>query len=221
MRVIRGHIETGYARVKLKVKPTWDIEIIKAIRAKFPDLPLMLDANSAYTLADVDHLAQFDAYNLMMIEQPLAYNDIYEHGILQQRIKTPICLDESITSLNDVLIAHQVGALGVLNLKPARVGGLCESVKIYRACVEHDIPLWIGGMLETGIGRATIVSFASLPAVNLPSDISATARYFADGHDISEPPFILENGHLHVPDGQGIGVTMQRDRLDNAKWDLQ
>jgi len=215
LTIIRKRLEQGYGRIKLKIKQGWDVELAKGVRDALPDITLMLDANSDYTLADADHLKQLDAFNLLMIEQPLAYYDIYEHGKLQAQLKTPVCLDESVKSANDLLLAMQVGAISILNLKPARVGGYSESLDIYRICVENDLPLWIGGMLETGVGRAANVAFASLPGVTLPCDISATDRYFDP--DISEPSFVLgDNSTLAVPDGYGIGVDVQRERLEAA-----
>jgi O-succinylbenzoate synthase len=219
LTIIRKRLDQGYKRIKLKIKRGSDVELARGVRAAFPDISLMLDANSDYTLADADHLAQLDAFNLLMIEQPLAYYDIYEHGQLQKRLKTRICLDESVKSANDLLLALQVDATRILNLKPARVSGYSESLKIYRVCVEHNLPLWVGGMLETGVGRAANVAFASLPGVTLPCDISATDRYFDP--DISEPPFELgPDSTLAVPDGYGIGVEVQRERLDEAaaRW---
>ncbi len=216
IEAVRGRLKQGYGRVKLKIKRGWDVDVARAVRAEFPAILLMLDANSDYEPADAERLAVLDQFDLLMIEQPLSHDDIYQHGKLQKRLKTRICLDESVKSASDLNIALQVGALGILNLKPARVGGFSESLEIYRICVEHDLPLWIGGMLETGVGRAANIAFAALPAVNLPSDISATDRYFAA--DISEPPFVLGAGStLAVPDGCGIGVEVQRDRLEEAK----
>ncbi len=213
---IRQRLQQGYGRIKLKIKRGWDLEVARAARAEFPDVPLMLDANSDYAIEDADHLAQLDQFNLMMIEQPLAHDDIFQHGRLQARLNTPICLDESVKSASDLQLALQVGAIGVLNLKPARVGGFSESLEIYRICVAQELPLWIGGMLETGVGRAANVAFAALPGVTLPSDISATDRYFAS--DISEPPFALGAGStLATPEGSGIGVDVQRDRLEEAE----
>ena len=175
----------------------------KAVRDQFPDIMLMLDANSAYTLEDAEHLKLLDQFNLIMIEQPLSYDDIYEHSKLQPQLETPICLDESIYSAHDWKIALALGAGKILNLKPTRVGGYAESLKLYELCVENENPLWIGGMLETGIGRAANVAFASLPGVTLPSDISATDRYFDP--DITEPPFVLnDDSTLSLPDGIGI-----------------
>ncbi len=216
INVVRQRLAQGYGRIKLKIKRGWDIEVARAVRAEFPDILLMLDANSDYTIEDAERLAALDKHDLLMIEQPLSHDDIYAHGILQRRLKTRVCLDESVKSASDLNIALQVGALGILNLKPARVGGFTECLEIYRICVEHDLPLWIGGMLETGVGRAANLAFAALPAVNLPSDISATDRYFAA--DISEPPFVLgEDSTLAIPDGYGIGVEVQHDRLEEAK----
>lgn len=215
LKIINKRLSQGYGRIKLKIEPGWDVELARGVRAALPDVMLMLDANSAYTLADTDHLAQLDAFNLLMIEQPLADDDIYEHSKLQPRLKTRICLDESIKTASDLRLALEIGALRILNLKPARVGGFSESLEIYKICVENSLPLWIGGMLETGVGRAANVAFASLPGVTLPCDISATDRYF--NPDITEPPFVLgANSTLAVPAGSGLGVEVQRDRLDAA-----
>ena len=214
--VVNRRLKEGYGRIKLKIKRGWDVEVARAVRAAQPDILLMLDANSDYEPEDADRLAELDQFDLLMIEQPLAHDDIFHHGQLQRRLKTRVCLDESVKSASDLRIALQIGAIGVLNLKPARVGGFRESLEIYRICVDNELPLWIGGMLETGAGRAANVAFAALPAVNLPSDISATDRYFAA--DLTEPPFVLEpDSSLAVPDGYGIGVEIQRDRLAEAK----
>jgi len=214
--LIQKRLDEGYQRIKLKIAPGWDLDLARAVRQRFPDIVLMLDANSAYSLADADHLRQLDEFNLLMIEQPLAYNDIYEHSLLQPQLSTPICLDESIHSAGDWRLAHELGAGKILNLKPTRVGGFTESLKLYELCVERGIPLWIGGMLETGIGRAANLAFAALPGVTLPSDISATDRYFDP--DITEPPFVLGDGSaLKLPAGVGIGVEVQPDRLAEAE----
>ncbi len=216
LALIQKRLDEGYGRIKLKIEPGWDVELARAARQRFPDIMLMLDANSAYTLADSEHLRQLDQFDLLMIEQPLAYDDIYEHSQLQPRLRTPVCLDESIYSAQDWRIALALGAGKILNLKPTRVGGYTESLAIYQLCVETRTPLWIGGMLETGIGRAANLSFAALPGVTLPSDISATDRYFDP--DITEPPFALQPGSsLKLPEGPGIGVEMQRDRLAEAE----
>ena len=216
LALIQRRLDEGYGRIKLKIEPGWDVELARAVRSRFPNISLMLDANSAYTLNDAGLLKELDQFDLLMIEQPLAYDDIYEHSQLQPQLKTAICLDESITSAHDWRIAMRLGAGRILNLKPTRVGGYTESLKIYRLCQETATPLWIGGMLETGIGRAANLSFAALPAVNLPSDISATNRYFDP--DISEPPFELAPGStIRLPDGPGIGVEVQRERLAEAR----
>ena len=215
---VRLRLAQGYGRIKLKIKRGWDVQVAQAVRAEFPDIMLMLDANSDYRLSDAEHLAKLDAFDLLMVEQPLAHDDIYKHGALQARLKTRVCLDESIKSASDLQVALAVGAIQVLNLKPARVGGFSEALELYRICVQHGLPLWIGGLMETGIGRAANLSFAALPAVSLPSDISATDRYFDP--DLSEPPFVLGPGStLAVADGAGIGVQVERQRLEQAKQD--
>jgi o-succinylbenzoate synthase len=216
---IRLRLGQGYQRIKLKIKPGWDVELARAVRAVFPEITLMLDANSAYTLADADYLKQLDVLNLLMIEQPLGYNDIYEHSKLQPQLQTPICLDESIHSANDLRLALDLGACRILNLKPARVSGYTESLEIYQICVTQQLPLWIGGLLETGVGRAANLAFASLPGVTLPCDISATDRYYAP--DLTEPAFFLgANSTIAVPQGAGIGVEVQMDRVEAAakRW---
>ena len=218
--IIQKRYNQGYRRIKLKMQPGWDVELARGVRDALPDITLMLDANSAYTLADADHLAELDAFNLLMIEQPLDDEDIYEHSKLQPLLQTPICLDESIKTNNDLKLAIALSAARIVNLKPVRVGGYVESLAIYQTCVANKFPLWIGGMLETGVGRAANVAFASLPGVTLPSDISATDRYY--NPDLTEPPFVLQEGStLAVPDGAGIGVVMQRDRLAEAEARFQ
>ena len=219
LALIQKRLDEGYGRIKLKIEPGWDVELARAVRERFPNITLMLDANSAYTLADAERLKQLDQFDLLMIEQPLAYDDIYEHSQLQPQLSTPICLDESIYSAHDWRVALRLGAGRILNLKPTRVGGYSESLEIYRLCQETETPLWIGGMLETGIGRAANLSFAALPAVDLPSDISATNRYFDP--DITEPAFELAPGSaIRLPAGPGIGVEVQRERLaeGEARW---
>lgn len=219
LAIIEKRLKEGYARVKLKIKPGWDVELARGVREVYPDMSLMLDANSAYTLSDIDHLKQFDAFNLLMLEQPLAYNDIYQHSKLQPHLKTPICLDESIYTADDARLAVEIGGAKIINLKPARVGGFTESLDLYQFCAESETPLWIGGLLETGVGRAANVAFASLPAVTLPCDLSATDRYFDP--DLTDPPFVLEEGsRISVPTEAGIGVTVNRERLQEAtsRW---
>lgn len=213
--VIGKRLNEGYSRIKLKIKPGWDIELARGVRKAFPDILLMLDANSAYTLADMEYLKEMDEFNLLMLEQPLGYYDIYQHSQLQPQLTTPICLDESIHSADDARLALALGACRIINLKPSRVSGFTESLEIYKVCIENETPLWIGGMMETGIGRAANVAFASLPGVTLPCDISATNRYFET--DLTEPPFILNaDSTLTVPKGSGIGVEVVEARVEAA-----
>jgi O-succinylbenzoate synthase len=222
LEVIRKRLAQGYQRIKLKIKPGWDVELARGVRRELPDILLMLDANSAYTLADASHLQQLDAFNLLMLEQPLGYTDIYEHSKLQPQLQTPICLDESILSVDDARLALDLGACRIINLKPARVSGYTESLEIYKLCVEREVPLWIGGLLETGIGRAANLAFASLPGVTLPCDISATDRYF--NPDITEPPFVIRpDSTIAAPTGPGIGVEVIAERLAAAEalWTQQ
>jgi len=219
LAIITKRLEQGYKRIKLKIKPGWDVELARWVRKVYPDITLMLDANSAYTLDDAAHLAQLDEFNLLMLEQPLGYNDIYQHSKLQPQLKTAVCLDESIHSADDARLALELGACRIINLKPARVGGYTESLEIYKLCVENNVPLWIGGLLETGVGRAANLAFASLPGVTLPCDISATDRYYDP--DITEPPFVLgENSTIAVPMQPGIGIEVQWDRVEQAvaRW---
>jgi O-succinylbenzoate synthase len=220
LETIRLRLSQGYQRIKLKIEPGWDVELARGVRAELPDVMLMLDANSAYTLDDAEHLKQLDEFNLLMIEQPLGYHDIYEHSKLQPQLKTPICLDESIHSADDLRLALELGACRILNLKPGRVSGFTESLEIYKLCIERELPLWIGGMLETGVGRAAHVAFASLPGVTLPCDISATDRYF--NPDITEPPFVIRpDSTIEVAKGLGSGVEVKLERVQEAtqRWE--
>jgi len=190
------------------------------VRSAYPDIMLMLDANSAYTLDDAEHLKKLDRFNLLMLEQPLGHDDIYEHSKLQPQLETPICLDESIRCANDVRLALELGACRIINLKPPRVSGLDEACAVHKVCYDEGVPLWIGGMLETGVGRAQNVAVASLPGVTLPSDISATNRYY--NPDVADPPFVLnaEDSTLDVPSAVGTGVTVNRAWIDEAdrRW---
>jgi O-succinylbenzoate synthase len=217
LAVIEKRLREGYRRIKLKIKPGWDVELLRTVRATYPDIVLMADANSAYTLADVPLLKKLDDLNLLMIEQPLGYMDIYQHSKLQPQLRTPICLDESIHNTDDVRLAVEIGAGRIINLKPGRVGGLTESLNLHAFCVEHHVPLWIGGMLETGIGRAANLAVASLPGVTLPSDLSATNRYYDP--DITHEVFALnkEDSTINVLTTPGLGVTIHPDRLAAAE----
>jgi O-succinylbenzoate synthase len=205
----------GYSRIKIKIKPGWDVDIVRQVRERFPGAPLMVDANSAYTLEDAGHLAGLDEYGLLMIEQPLAYDDLVDHAVLQQQLKTPICLDESIATLAAARAALALGSGRIINIKPGRVGGLTVARAIHALCQEQGIPVWCGGMLETGIGRAHNVALASLPGFTMPGDISGSARYFHE--DLVEPAFVVNNdGTMTVPTGPGIGVEVVPDRVDAA-----
>lgn len=210
--IIAARLEEGYKRVKLKIKPGWDIELIDEVRKVYPEIPLMADANSAYTLNDMDRLAAMDDYSLMMIEQPLAYNDIIDHAELQSRLKTPICLDESIHSLEDARKALKLGSCKIINIKIGRVGGLTQSRKIHDLCLEQGIPLWCGGMLESGIGRAHNIAITSLPNFVLPGDTAASSLYWAE--DIIEPEVTVENGLINVPNALGIGYEASMEKIN-------
>jgi O-succinylbenzoate synthase len=221
LSTIQGYLDEGYGRVKLKIKPGWDVEMLREVRQAFPNVKLMADANSAYTLDDASLLRQMDDLNLLMIEQPLGYDDIYEHSLLQPQLATPICLDESLHTVGDVQLAHALGACRIVNLKPQRVGGLFNSVAIHNFCYKNGMPLWVGGMLETGVGRAASLALASLPGISLPSDLSATKRYYDP--DIAEPPFDLNPGTstITVPSEIGLGVAVDMGRLAAAEARFQ
>ncbi len=203
LRIIDGHVNEGYKRMKVKIKPGWDVDVIREIRKQFPDVPLMADANSAYTLDDIDLLKKLDEFNLMMIEQPLAADDIIDHAKLQKEITTPICLDESIHSYEDARKAIELGSCKIINLKIGRVGGLTESKRIHDLCLEHDIAVWCGGMLEAGVGRAHNVALTTLSNFILPGDTAGSSRYWEK--DIIDPEVIVKDGYITVPDGPGIG----------------
>lgn len=217
LRVIDQYVEEGYRRVKIKIKPGWDIQPLREIRRHFPDLALMADANSAYTLADIDHLKQLDELNLLMIEQPLAHDDFIDHAVLQEQLETPICLDESIHTFSDVRTAIQLGSCEIINIKVGRVGGLTEAKKIHDYCVEHNIPVWCGGMLEAGVGRAHSLAIATLPQFTLPGDISASSRYWE--RDIIEPAVTMKDGQVELSDQAGIGYAIDREALEFYRVD--
>lgn len=203
IEVVRGYIQEGYKRMKVKIKPGYDVEVIRSLREAFPEVPLMADANSAYTLDDLEVLKQLDKFNLMMIEQPLASDDIIDHAKLQKELKTPICLDESILSLEDARKAIELGSTKIINVKIGRVGGLTESKKIHDYCMKKGIPIWCGGMLEAGIGRAHNIALTSLPNFILPGDTASSSRYWEE--DVITPEVIAIDGYITVPDGYGIG----------------
>ncbi len=215
VKVVTAYLADGYKRIKIKIAPGRDLALVVALRKEFPDMQLQVDANSAYTLEDIELFRAMDDYNLQLIEQPLGYDDIYDHSILQRALKTPICLDESIYTLSDVRAAIALGSCRIINIKPGRVGGYTESKRIHDFCASVNIPVWHGGMDESGIGRGGNVALASLPNFTLPGDISASKRYYKQ--DIVEPPFeVAADGTMEVPTGPGIGVEVAMERLDRV-----
>ncbi|MBI5348949.1 MAG: o-succinylbenzoate synthase [Chloroflexi bacterium] len=209
------YLEDGYRRIKMKIKPGRDVQDAKAVRAAFPEILLQVDANSAYTLDDVKTIKAMDDLNLLLIEQPLSEDDIFDHAKLQPQLKTAICLDESILTARHARWAHELGACKIINIKPGRVGGYREAIRVHDYCASVGIPVWCGGMLETGIGRAANVALASLPNFKLPGDISASDRYWKE--DIAEPAFSLnKDGTLSVPTGAGLGVNVKEDALEKV-----
>jgi O-succinylbenzoate synthase len=205
-------VEKNYHRVKMKISRGRDVDYVRAVRKRFPSLRLMVDANGDYSLDDAATFQQLDEFNLMMIEQPLSYADIYQHGKLQKMISTPLCLDESILSYDDAVSAIEMGACRVLNIKQGRVGGLIESIRISRYAASQGIDVWSGGMDETGIGRALNIHLQTAQGFTLPGDTSETQNYFDE--DIVDPPVRLDaNGHIEIPPGDGLGVTINQQRL--------
>ncbi|MGW4945003.1 o-succinylbenzoate synthase [Actinoplanes sp. NPDC004185] len=208
---VGGYLAEGYVRIKLKIEPGWDVEPVRAVRERFGEQVLLqADANTAYSLSDARHLARLDPFDLVLIEQPLDEEDVLGHADLARLIRTPVCLDESITSAASAAAAIRLGACQIVNIKPGRVGGYLEARRIHDVCAAHGVPVWCGGMLETGLGRAANVALAALPGFTLPGDTSASGRYYAA--DITEP-FVLDQGHLPVPAGPGLGVTPDTARL--------
>jgi O-succinylbenzoate synthase len=197
------YVEQGYRRIKLKVEPGWDLDALRAVRGEWPEIPLQVDANQAYRRSDADHLAKFDEFDLLLIEQPLPEDDLLGHKLISSVVETPICLDESILSVDSAESAIEFGATTIINIKPGRVGGFLNARDIHDLCVEKNIPVWCGGMLETGVGRAANIALAALPGFILPGDTSASNRYYKE--DVTEP-FVLDHGQLSVPNGPGIGV---------------
>jgi O-succinylbenzoate synthase len=212
---VERELAAGYRRVKIKVKPGWDLDPVRTIRERFGSVPLMVDANAAYTAGDAEHLARLDEYGLMMIEQPLDYDDIAEHAQLQRQLKTPICLDESIKSVGAAREAIAAGACRIINIKPGRIGGFGESIRLHDLCAGHGIPVWHGGMLESGIGRAANIHLSTLPNFTLPGDVAASKRYFSP--DLIEPPIeVAADGTIAVPNDHGLGVIIRDDRVERA-----
>ncbi|MDP4086277.1 MAG: o-succinylbenzoate synthase [Bacillota bacterium] len=208
---IEHYLEEGYQRFKIKIHPGQDVSLLAEIRRYYPDIPLMADANSSYTIKDIEQLKSLDQFNLLMIEQPLGHDDLIEHGILQKEIMTPICLDESIVTFDDARKAIDYGCCKVINVKVGRVGGLYEAKRIHDYCFEKDIEVWCGGMIEFGISRAHNIALASLPGFSIPGDISASNRFWEE--DIILPEVTVENGWVNVPSGIGIGFEINPKRL--------
>lgn len=211
LEAVEGYVEDGYRRVKLKIAPGWDVEPVAAVRERFPDIPLQVDANAAYHLSDARQLARLDPFDLLLIEQPLASDDLRGHAELARLVKTPICLDESITSARAAAEAVNMGACSVVNVKAGRVGGYLEAREVHDVCAAAGVPVWCGGMLETGLGRAANLALAAMANFTLPGDTSASARYFE--RDLTEP-FVLDDGRLAVPRGPGLGVSPLPDLLE-------
>jgi O-succinylbenzoate synthase len=215
LEVVSSYLDEGYSRIKIKIKPGYDVEPTRAIRKMFPGVPLQVDANASYALTDAKTLKELDPFDLLLIEQPLAHDDIIDHSKLQKQLSTPICLDESIHTPEDARKAIEIDACRVINIKAGRVRGLGWSKQIHDFCVGRKVPVWCGGMLETGIGRAFNVALASLPGFTLPGDTSASRRYFK--LDIITKEFELtKDGTLEVPDGPGIGVEVHEGRLNSS-----
>ncbi len=209
---VAGYLDEGYVRIKIKIKPGRDIADTAAVRDAFGTIPLQVDANSAYTLADADTLAELDPFELLLIEQPLQEDDIVDHATLARRLRTPVCLDESIVSAKAARDALTLSAAAIINIKAGRVGGYLEAVRIHDLCVDAGVPVWCGGMLETGIGRAANAALAALPGFTLPGDVSASDRFYT--RDIVTEPIVLDDGHVRVPTAPGIGVEIDTDALE-------
>lgn len=214
--VVAGYLDAGYQRIKLKIRPGWDIEPVQAVRAEFGQIPLQVDANAAYTLADASHLRELDAFGLLLIEQPLAEDDLQQHAALSKLLRTPMCLDESIVSAAAAASAISMGAAAVINVKPGRVGGYLEARRIHDLSQAHGIAVWCGGMLETGIGRAANAALAALPGFTLVGDVSASNRFYQQ--DLT-PPIEMRDGHIDVPRGPGLCTPPERELLEQFTVD--
>jgi O-succinylbenzoate synthase len=213
MDKVEAALAAGYRRVKLKCQPGSDTKVFEMVRRRWPEILLSCDANSAYRMKDFDHIVEWDEFGLLMIEQPLWWDDFYFHSMLQKRLETPICLDESIRNRRDALAAIDMESCRIVNIKVGRVGGFSEAIAIHNATAERGIPVWCGGMLETGIGRAHNVALSSLPNFSLPGDVSASSRYWTE--DVIEPEVIVsEDGEIEVPTTPGSGYTVRRDRIE-------
>ncbi len=215
LATVGEYLDQGYRRIKLKIKPGWDVEPVRAVRERFGDVPLQVDANTAYSLSQASQLAQLDPFDLLLIEQPLPEEQVLAHAELAKLVRTPICLDESITSAQAAADAIELGACRIINIKPGRVGGYLEARRIHDLCASRGVPVWMGGMLETGIGRAGNVAMAAMPNFTLPGDTSASDRYYH--RDITQP-FVLHDGRLDVPAGPGLGVDVNQEFLDSITY---
>lgn len=211
---IEKELKAGYQRIKIKIKPGWDLDVVRRVRARHPEILFSVDANSAYTLFDVPLFKALDEFNLLMIEQPLAHDDMFDHAELQKQIKTPICLDESVHSAEDARHAIDIGACRIVNVKLGRVGGHAQAKRVEQICREQNVPVWCGGMLESGIGRAHNIAMATLAGFSLPGDVSASARYWEE--DIIDPPVTVSSrGTITVPDKPGIGFEVNLQRVSH------
>jgi O-succinylbenzoate synthase len=219
--LIEQYVGEGYRRIKLKIGPGQDVEVVRRVRERFPEIPLQVDANSAYTLDDIATLKQLDEFNLLLIEQPLAHDDIIDHARLQAALKTPVCLDESIHSAEDARKALDLNACRVINIKVSRVGGLREAKRVHDVCLARGVPVWCGGMHEFGIGRAANVAIASLPGFTLPGDVSGSDKYYRE--DLVEPPILATEGTIAVPHLPGLGIEPVEERIARQtlrEWSL-
>jgi o-succinylbenzoate synthase len=213
LAIIEKELAAGYQRIKLKCKPGWDVEVFERVRTRWPDITLSCDANSAYRLHDADHIATFDQFDLLMIEQPLWHDDFYYHSMLQKRLETPICLDESIRNRRDALAAIEMESCKIINIKLGRVGGFSEAIAVHNAALERGTPVWCGGMLESGIGRSHNIALSSLENFSLPGDVSASARYWKE--DIIEPEVtVSKQGEIAIPDSPGRGYEVRADLIE-------
>ncbi|WP_235561608.1 o-succinylbenzoate synthase [Microbacterium sp. Leaf436] len=217
--VVGGYLAEGYRRVKLKIEPGWDVEPVRAVRERFGDIPLQVDANTAYRLGDAAHLRRLDAFDLLLIEQPLADEDLRQHSLLARQLQTPVCLDESIVSAETAADAIALGASAIINVKPGRVGGYVEARRVHDVARAHGVPVWCGGMLETGIGRAANAALGGLPGFTLPGDISASDRFYRE--DITAPFVLDDEGFIAIPRGPGFGVEPDEDRVAAAQIHAQ
>lgn len=213
LQKIEGFVTKGYKRIKVKIKPGWDMNILKAIRKEFPEIPLMADANCAYSINDIAYLKQLDEFNLMMVEQPLSYDDLIDHARLQKELNTPICLDECIHTAEDVRKAIEIESGKIINLKIGRVGGITESLKIHKLCEDNNIPMWCGGMLEAGIGRVHNIAITSLANFTLPGDTAPSSHYWKE--DIITPEVTMKDGYIEVPTGLGIGFEPNKEKIED------